>query len=154
MQPKRPLPALVFLLLFTTPGILHAHGVFHRIERKEALVIAAEFDDGEPMSYADVKVLSPAGGKIEHQNGRTDRNGYFAFIPDQPGDWKITVDAGMGHVIDTRVSVNESFRVEQQERIGRPLSRWQGIVTGFGVIFGLTGFIHYFRARRSSSQLP
>lgn len=149
MLPKRLFPTLVFLLFFMIPGMLHAHGVFHRIERQEAVVIVAEFDDGEPMSYADVKVHSPAGGKIEYQNGRTDRNGYFAFIPDGPGNWRITVDAGMGHLVDATIAVNESLHAEGKENVGKPYSRWQGIVTGIGFIFGLTGFIYYLRARKS-----
>ena len=67
---------LCVVCFLMTTGIAYGHGMFHEIAGKDAVVVTAEYDDGEPMSYAGVKIFSPAGGKIEHQNGRTDKNGF------------------------------------------------------------------------------
>jgi nickel transport protein len=139
----------ILVLLLATSELAFAHRVFHEITKKEAVLVTAEYDDGEPMGYAAVKVYSPAGGKIEHQNGRTDKNGCFAFVPDSPGRWRITIDGEMGHLIDTTFAVDEALGVVKKEETGRGCSRWHGVATGLGVIFGLCGFACYIRARKS-----
>jgi len=139
----------LWVIILTTSGIAYAHGVFHQITKTEAVLITAAYDDGEPMSYADVKIYSPASEKIEHQNGRTDKNGRFAFVPDLSGEWKITIDGGMGHVINTTFAVDEALAMVRKEETGTVCPKWHGIITGLGVIFGLCGFVYYFRARKS-----
>lgn len=134
------LPVLVAFLVL--PSLACAHGMLHQIVREDAVIVSAQYDDGEPVSYADVKVYSPVEGKIAHQTGRTDRNGRFAIIPDSAGEWKIIVDGGMGHLIETAFTVNETFDVETDKQAGGALPRWQGILVGLGVIFGLSGFIY------------
>jgi nickel transport protein len=122
--------------------------MFHEINRKETVVVSAEFDDGEPASYAQVKVYSPEGGEVEYQNGRTDRKGCFAFVPDRPGEWRIAIDAGMGHRITTAFVVNEvSEPPKKRDSVG-PWPKWQGIVTGLSLIFGVCGLVMYRRAAR------
>jgi len=138
--------------LLTATDIVCAHGMFHQIVKKEAVSITVEYDDGEPVSYADVKIHSPVAGKIEHQNGRTDKNGCFAFVPDLAGEWKIMIDGGMGHLINTTFVVGDVLNPEKKEKDGRIFTRWQGIVTGLSIIFGLSGFIYYFRARKLRIQ--
>jgi nickel transport protein len=112
------------------------------------VVITAEFDDGEPASYAQVKIYSPDGGQIEYQNGRTDKNGCFAFLPDRPGEWNITIVDGMGHRIQTEFVADEASEIRKKQDTGGPFPKWQGIVTGLGLILGISGFIMYFRARK------
>lgn len=145
---------LCVVCFLMTTGIAWGHGMFHEIAGKEAVVVTAEYDDGEPMSYADVKIYSPAGGKIEHQNGRTDKNGCFAFVPDSPGQWRIIIDGDMGHVIDTTFAVDEALAVVNKQEAGQGYPRWQGILTGLSVIFGLCGFACYLRARKSLRSRP
>ncbi len=137
-----------WVIILTASGIAYAHGVFHRITKTEAAVISAEYDDGEPMSYADVKVYSPAGEKIEYQNGRTDKNGRFAFVPDIPGAWRVSIDGGMGHVIHTTLALDEAMAVVGKAKSGQACPKWHGIVTGLGVIFGLCGCVYYIRMRK------
>jgi len=50
------IPLLMGLL--ATPSLASGHGVYHQVTRKEAVLVTAEYDDGEPMSYAEVKVTS------------------------------------------------------------------------------------------------
>ena len=145
---------LTWILVLATPGMLYAHGMSHEITKKEAVVITAEFDDGEPASYAQVKVFSPESGEIEYQNGRTDKHGCFAFLPDRPGEWNITILAGMGHRIETAFVANEALENQKKQDTGGVFPRWQGVVTGLGLIFGASEFITYFRIRKLQRQVP
>lgn len=138
--------------LLAASGMAHAHGMFHEITRKETVVVTAEFDDGDPASYAQVKVYSPDGGEVEYQNGRTDRKGCFAFLPDRPGEWRIEIDGGMGHRILTAFVVNEASEAPKKQSSVGAWPKWHGIVTGLSLIFGICGFLMYFRAGKLDSQ--
>jgi len=103
------IPLLVGLVAM--PGMAAAHGVFHQVTRGEAVLVTAEYDDGDPMSCAEVKIHPPGEGKIAQQTGRTDRNGCFAFVPDVQGQWRVTIDGCMGHAVEATVTVDEAFKV-------------------------------------------
>jgi nickel transport protein len=150
MQLRAWLYALAFLSAVSS--VAHAHGLFHEVTRKEAVVVTALFDDGEPVTYAQVKVYSPDGGEIEYQNGRTDRKGSFAFLPDRPGEWRIAIDGGMGHRLNTAVVVNEISEAPKVRDSGGGRPRWPGLVTGLSLIFGLCGSLMYLKAKRLSRQ--
>lgn len=140
------------LLPIAAPNFLFAHGMVHDFTREEAVVIRAAYDDGEPMCYAAVKIYASNNAKFEHQNGRTDKNGCFAFIPDASGIWRLTVDGGMGHMITTEVKVDENLTLsDDPSDIPRRVPRFYGIVTGLGVIFGLTGLFAWFKSRKQSA---
>jgi len=150
----RPQPWLyAWALLLAASGMAHAHGMFHEIGKREAVVINAEFDDGEPVSYAQVKVYSPGGKEIEHQNGRTDKNGCFAFVPDRSGEWEILVDGGMGHRIQAAFAVNEASEIRETQDTGRACPTWQRVATGLSLIFGVSGLIMYVGARKLHRQV-
>lgn len=140
--------------LLTMPSAACGHGVLHQVTQRETALLKAEYDDGEPMSYAEVKVYSPRDGKAAHQTGRTDRNGCFAFVPDCPGQWRILLDGGMGHLSEATFVVSESLAVEMDRQAGRAFSRWPGVVVGLGVIFGLSGFLFGLRMRRERRRTP
>jgi len=145
----------LFFVFFFRPSDLWAHGVDYEVKEGKAVVLKVGYDDGEPMSYAEVKIFSPENKDIEHQNGRTDKNGCFAFLPDQPGEWKVIVNDGMGHGVVTEIKVSaeggsasggkETMKIETAAK-GWP--RWQKLITGIGIIWGLAGLILYFRVRR------
>ncbi len=93
--------ALVGLVAFLPlPAI--SHGVEGSIA-PGGWVVTARYDGGEPMSHAKVTITSPTTDQT-FQNGRTDRNGRFAFYPDAQGVWQVVVDDEMGHRL--RLSVN------------------------------------------------
>ncbi len=123
-----------------------AHGVEYEIRENKAAIIKISYDDGEPMSYAEVKIFSPYNAGIEYQNGRTDSNGCFAFIPDKPGEWKVVVNDGMGHGISKKVTIMEGLNVDI---VNKGFYRWQKLITGISIIFGLTGLIFYIRVRKT-----
>ena len=83
-----------------------AHGTDYRLIGKDA-VVAAEFfySDKTPMRYAEILVFSPESEKVEHQNGRTDQDGRFAFLAETPGEWQMKVSDGMGHAVHATVTV-------------------------------------------------
>ena len=59
-------------------------------------------------TYAKVEVYSPADAKVEFQNGRTDAQGRFAFMPDTPGQWRIIMADNMGHRVEHAVDVSSA----------------------------------------------
>ena len=104
---------LVLFGLFTVINVLFipyagAHGTGHRVIRDEGTITVKSFySDHEPMAYAKTMVYGPSDGKVEFQNGRTDRNGRFAFFPDEEGTWRIEVNDGMGHLMKADIDVTD-----------------------------------------------
>ena len=97
---------LAALAVIGFSGIAGAHGTGYTL-LQDTPAAAAEFyySDQTPMAYAEVLVYSPLDKKIEHQNGRTDKNGKFVFCPDTVGQWHVTVNDGMGHAVEATVPV-------------------------------------------------
>lgn len=137
---------IFFIIMFVGTNELLAHGVVYEVSKEEAFIIKIAYDDGVPMSYAEVKIFSPSDQKIEYQNGRTDKNGRFVFFPDKAGKWKIEINDGMGHGVVTNISVGEGLKLEETER--KNLARWQKILVGLSLIIGITGILFYISAKR------
>jgi len=145
----------VFVWLVAMPFNGFAHGTDYRLINKNA-VVAAEFfySDKTPMRYAEIMVFSPENKKVEYQNGRTDQNGRFAFLPETPGKWQIKVDDGMGHAVNAIVSVN-SFNSESKNT-GEISSKWRneilgkkdllfgGVPMGIRAVFGVSILMNLF----------
>lgn len=141
------------------PADASAHGTGHSLLEHEP-VVAVEFhySDDTPMRYAEVMVFSPRDLKVEHQNGRTDRNGKFVFCPDVPGKWLIKVNDGMGHEEKAVMEVGpeaisgetEKPRTHPVSGGSEPLSKTLKIIAGLSLILNLS-FAGYFVKRRSNS---
>lgn len=104
----RSVATLVFgALLFLGAGQAQAHALYaaHTWQGSVALVQFA-YAGGEVPTYAKVEVYSPADAKVEFQNGRTDAQGCFAFMPDTPGQWRIIMADNMGHRVEHAVEVS------------------------------------------------
>ena len=148
--------ALYFFLVWQMAALLmtaacRAHGVEGYIERMAGYCITAEYDDGEPMSYAAVEIRSP-DGDIAFQTGRTDRNGRFMLYPDRPGQWQVLVQDGMGHRLALDLTADAENPTPpagpspvHPEGSGR--SRVTSILAGLAFIFSLFGWIYGWRAR-------
>lgn len=132
-------------------GNVSAHDMIHDIKEGNAIVIRAGYDTGEPMSYSEVLIYSPRDGKIEFQNGRTDKNGSFAFLPDAPGEWRIVVSGEEGHGFTANFTVDKSMNISIKQTW---FQRGKKLVSGIILIFGLTGFIYYLRARKMIADKP
>jgi len=133
---------LLAILGTSGPGL--AHGVHHEVLTDSSVIIRVEYEEGGAMSYADVFVYSPDDDKVEYQNGRTDKNGVFAFVPDKPGVWKIRVDDGQGHGLATEVTVESGMAVHAEHH-GH--SRKDNIIGALGVILAIAGFVFYWKAK-------
>ncbi len=91
----------IFLLTLTCIKDGGAHGLESIVSESVGVTSTIDFQysDGSPASFAQVKIWSPENDSIEFQNGRTDANGRFTFVPDADGVWRITVNDGMGHAV-------------------------------------------------------
>ena len=123
-----------------------SHGVRGRIDSGRGIIVEAEYDDGEPMSYASIEIFD-SGKNLPFQTGRTDRNGRFLFYPDMMGDWKVVVNDGMGHRLVLKTEIDSSLsHKESNERHGKGLSLnnapfpgYARVILGISVIFGIFG---------------
>jgi nickel transport protein len=95
---------IVFILIL--PTLIFAHGITRTIEQGNGMIVTALYDDGKPISYALIKIYPPGSRTVEYQNGRTDVQGRFSFIPSAPGDWLVRLDDGMGHGFEELVKVD------------------------------------------------
>ncbi|OPX35502.1 MAG: hypothetical protein B1H11_09055 [Desulfobacteraceae bacterium 4484_190.1] len=136
--------AIISLLPFPA----YAHGVKGKVDTG-GVVVSAEYDDGEPMSYARVKISAPAA-KLNFQSGRTDRNGRFCFFPDMPGEWKVVVDDEMGHRLEVPVTVDKAMELKADEQAGGYLSKYEGALMGICIIFGIFGSLLGWRGFRKA----
>jgi nickel transport protein len=84
------------------PDLAGAHEVEHDVERGRAVAVRVH-SDGDPLAYAEYEVYSPSDSSIPHQKGRTDRNGWLAFVPDAAGAWRVKVVDATGHGLDVAV---------------------------------------------------
>ncbi|MBE9581935.1 MAG: hypothetical protein IMF18_09985 [Proteobacteria bacterium] len=129
---------------------LYAHGVSGKIDAG-GVVVTGQYDTGEPMSYAKVKISAP-GARLTFQSGRTDRNGRFCFFPDAAGEWNVVVDDEMGHRLEVNVPVNEQIVWQEKEQSGETststLSRYQKALMGVCIIFGVSGIFFWWRGKK------
>ena len=98
---------LGILLLARGTSQAQAHALYaaHTWQGSVVLVQFA-YAGGDQPTYAKVEVYSPADAKVEFQNGRTDAQGRFAFMPDTPGQWRIIMADNMGHRVEHAVEVS------------------------------------------------
>jgi nickel transport protein len=133
-----------------------SHGTRGFTESAPGIRVKAEYDDGDPISFAEVQVTAPENGGV-FQTGRTDRNGIFMFSPDQPGKWRIAIGDGMGHrlVLGRKIESEKDdtgAAASSRQAVSAKFSRREGIVVGLSIIFGLSGFFYGWRARRQLSM--
>ncbi len=142
-----PLATLAAMMLLCTvlPPSLSAHGVRHEVTAG-GMVVAAAYDDGSPMAFCDVEVFAPGSPDESFLDGASDRNGYFAFVPDTNGVWRVAVDDGMGHRVEIELAVGESG---WRSLAGAPpcVGRLSGGVVGISVIFGCFGVYAMYAGR-------
>jgi nickel transport protein len=109
-----------------------------------AVIVECRYAGTDPATYAAVEIFSPADATSEFQNGRTDAQGRFSFVPDREGDWRFIVDDEIGHRVQETISVGDAEFVSSTSR-----SPWLTLLAGLGVIFGITGGLYGWKARRA-----
>ena len=142
----RSVASLVFgalLLLGAAQAQAHALYAAHTWQGTVALVQFA-YAGGSVPTYAKVEVYSPADAKVEFQNGRTDAQGRFAFMPDTPGQWRIIMADNMGHRVEHAVDASAGQGAAQisAQNQGKPSAAASPGVGGFAmplrVLLGLS----------------
>ncbi len=146
--------ALVVLALVAAAGPARAHEVLHEVQRGRGVAVRAWFPGGESLAYVQAEVFSPADEKIPYWKGRTDRNGWLAFVPDVPGSWRVRIVDATGHGLDTRVDVGPAAdpAAAPRGKAGRDASTLSSAlrpVAGVALIAAIFGFL-YLRGRRKN----
>ena len=104
------------LLLTGTAAQAPAHALYAADTRHDGVVLVQfAYSGGEQPTYAKVEVYSPADSKVEFQNGRTDAQGRFAFMPDAQGQWRIIMADNMGHRVEHAVDVSADPTAQQAD---------------------------------------
>ena len=113
----------VALLLAGAAAQVSAHALYAADTRHDGVVLVQfAYSSGEQPTYAKVEVYSPADDKVEFQNGRTDAQGRFAFMPDAPGRWRIIMAETWATGLNTRWR-SAPLRGPQQQTAGTMLGR-------------------------------
>jgi hypothetical protein len=162
-----------FLFMSGTPVATHSpvppvfHGIHIQVSARGGVHVArASYEGGTPVVSGDVTVMAP-GSEEAWQTGRTDPSGRFAFVPDVPGSWTIQVDDGLGHRARATVQVEaldvaaepegeSTARVDDtpaalphsHSETGQGEPRLWQLLTGLGLIAGITGTAYGYTARR------
>ncbi len=155
---------LCILVLFSFGTEILAHGIhFETAQEPPVVIVKAYFSRTSPVAGALVEVYAP-GDERPYQTGRSDAEGYFAFLPDRAGEWAVRIDDERGHVDRVAVVVSPAFFEhddDAQEAVmpagekeieiaeGKGLSAFYRIITGLALIFGLTGIIYGVKAQQA-----
>jgi nickel transport protein len=97
-----PLAALMAAAVLA-PSPAGAHEVLHELRPGGAVALRAYEASGEATADATYQVWSPADAKRPWQQGRTDRDGWLAFVPAAPGVWRVKVVDRTGHGFDLKL---------------------------------------------------
>jgi nickel transport protein len=105
---RRLLFAIALMVINASPAF--GHGVSYGMAESKALTVFFAYTGSEPMSYVPVLVFGPQSTPdLEYQNGRTDAQGKFAFVPDRSGEWRVEASDGTGHKGVMTVTVTEDM---------------------------------------------
>jgi nickel transport protein len=129
--------------LLAWPAIALAHGAHIQSRSTDAIEIQASYDSGDPMAEAQVQVFAPDDPQTPVFTGMTDGAGRFVFVPDQPGDWEVSVrQAGHGDIAVIPVAADGAIAAGYTDAAGlTPVQRW---VMAGAVIWGFVGTALFF----------
>lgn len=150
-------PALAALLLagllFWAARPALAHGVSLEAGQGRAAWVLAQYSDGEPMSFAKVRVLGPGGQT--HQMGNADATGRFCWLPDQPGQWTAVIEDGQGHRGQVSLDWTGGDAPVASQRGGGEMAAqplWTRALLGLSAIFCLAGLVFWLLGRRGARR--
>lgn len=146
--------AILTILFGVLAGILSAHDLTTSVEiSPRSVIVRTSYSGEESAAYAQVLVYGPGDRTREFQNGGTDANGVFSFVPDRDGEWLLVVDDGMGHRAEVKVQINRSGGASAATPTTN-LSTGQKLLAGVSFILGFTGLLAWLRVRRLSAPGP
>ena len=161
---------LCLVSIFGISAVTMAHSINFETEKHAPLVtVKAFFSRTSPLVNASVMIYAPDETQ-PYQTGRTDRAGYFAFMPDAVGNWTFTIDDERGHKDRLVISIDQVFFYGNDEiegetgaypGAGESEKQVTGVVVeknipyvyrvifGLAVIFGITGIFYGIKARQA-----
>ncbi|MBL8228147.1 MAG: hypothetical protein JNL98_06705 [Bryobacterales bacterium] len=113
-----------------------------------SVIVRAVYGGTEPVAFAKVQVFSPSQSEQEYQTGMTDRRGYFSFVPEGGGTWRVVLDDEEGHRKEIAITVPEPFQSTSAVTAAGSAPRWERALLGVALIFGATGLIYGYKAHR------
>lgn len=139
---------LAAVVLTVAASSVSAHEVLHEVARGRGIAVRAFESDGDVLGDATCEIFSPGDRKTPFLNGRTDRNGWCAFVPDAPGKWRVRVIDETGHGLDLEVEADAPAAVASApSSVAFALRPLVGLAA-IGAIFGLL-LLRYRRKKTS-----
>lgn len=136
------------LLALLAPAAGAAHEVTHEIVYGKAVAVRARYAGTEPMAYAEYQIFAPSDPRIPWAKGRTDRDGWLAFVPSELGSWRVQIADGTGHGLILSVSARApAVPPERAEGAISWLVRFAGALLAVVLVFA--GLAAVQRRRRS-----
>ena len=140
--------AIILFSAFLVPNAW-PHGLLAAIEAHPSVTLRFIYSSGEPLTYAMVSIYPPGEKDIEYQNGRTDAEGRFAFVPPRPGTWIVHCSDGMGHRVNKEIVIDDMIQVQDDRAIVQtPLSKILPALLGISLIAHCVVLIMWFRSRK------
>lgn len=166
MTNQKKLNYLAFFLLFSILGFsrqVFAHGAKIVYRQTQAIEVKATYDDGTPMSNAQVVIYAPDDPASPWLKGTTNEEGKFSFTPSSTvsGNWDIKIrQSGHGDIISIPWQAeNIASAVESQENISNS-GNWlssannnynpvQKVVMAATGVWGFIGTALFFSRKKS-----
>ncbi len=148
-----------FILLFPLGLFLGetdslGHSINYQVEQ-QGMALRAFYSAKDPASYSQYEIWGPGDREdLPHQTGRTDKNGFLAFVPDRAGTWKVKIwgESSHGyHGFTTEIKVDKGLNLES---FSKPLAAAHTkLITGLSLIFGIFGIYAFLRSRRKQEKV-
>lgn len=137
--------------VFLLPAVLvaaagHTHGVNLEWRTVEAFVIEACYDDGVPLSGAEVKVYMQSDPATPAVTGTCDESGRFIFMPDSTTTGNLDIQVikdGHGGWIHLRPDTTGYTGGSSDAGLSTP----RNLIVAVCVVWGFVGTALYFRHR-------
>ncbi len=142
---------LVLSALLSTPQSAFAHGTEIDTGTTTGVQIYARFDDGTPMTNAQVLVYAPDDPETPWLRGEADEEGYFAFVPDAAlsGRWDVNVrTAGHGDWVYLTLEDGGATEVVSSSGFTTP----QIVLMSAAIVWGFIGTALYFRREQRPTE--
>lgn len=151
---------VAWLILLLPLGLILAetrsqgHSINYHVEQ-QGIALRAFYSAKDPASYSQYEIWGPGDREdLPHQTGRTDKNGFLAFVPDRAGTWKIKLwgESSHGyHGFTTEIRVDKGLSLES---FSKPLAAAHTkLITGLSLIFGIFGIYAFLRSRRKQEKV-
>ena len=151
MKFKGTITGILFSLLMLSQN-LYGHGVTAASRIGRAVIVDIRYDDGEPFSYAAVKIYAPGNNKIEYMNSRTDADGVIAFVPKAKGTWRLTAADDMAHGKELQIEISDETLNKNSQGNWANVHK-QKMISSFLLIWAVVSTSLFIGARNKRKEL-